>query len=491
MSDPLNLLQRLLAGLPQFSVARQFELLSLCAGLPLPEDLDSRIDLARRGLGDPHSTGLLPVTVEDLKTDGEHLAAAAMKLPLARRQEFLEAVARLIEPPSAHDVVHPLFSEWGLAAGGRDFMHDFGRVVHDLWTLWRSNLQAGRELFRFWTSQTHGPALGRSVQGLFGERDRARQAIEHLDRQGYEVRWAPIPADYVTFPTKGTSEDLWPIKTVYWVMARRRSGGVKIPNLPLTDLIETREGVPPTILKLDGREYEAIPEEESVLCERLLHIFQRPVLPAHLLWAFSVPRPDFRLARLEVGRRPKGDIFFCGTLTTIDGEHANEYMHSLFPFPAQNENQNEKWFVEGHGFNDRNDGLLYRYTQDGLGRASFQRRHPFFAHLGVDGYKLTATRIGSYAWPRLGFDFETPSRRDYYKIEFWKYLEERGYPLSAETRRCWSAISHAWEIASFRLDNGDAVGKDFLLRNSSQRFGENLPLTFWYHPDSPGWEVLL
>src|SRR5262249_40382717 len=123
-----------------------------------------------------------------------------------------------------------------------------------------------------------------------------------------------------------------------------------------------------------------------------------------------------------------------------------------------------------------------RHQGKGLGTFIALNELLFFRELGISQYIVPVGKKGGGFWPRLGFDFASPSIRRRLIAEFTDYLRNEVPLLSAAKGVELLGIRHSWDLLHFTLENGRPIGKEFLLRPSVTWDSE-----FDLRPSSPNW----
>lgn len=120
------------------------------------------------------------------------------------------------------------------------------------------------------------------------------------------------------------------------------------------------------------------------------------------------------------------------------------------------------------------------YQRQGMGSAFLEKSEALYRKLGAKQIWLTAnSRVGRYAWARMGFDFDfaDPESRDIarvnrYALNFEDYLINKGVPKSDWPNGGNFAAMHSWDYAAFR--HAKASGKEFMLGDMSWPGVKNL-----------------
>jgi hypothetical protein len=95
---------------------------------------------------------------------------------------------------------------------------------------------------------------------------------------------------------------------------------------------------------------------------------------------------------------------------------------------------------------------------NGFGKRFYQNQEKGYIENGYDFISLTANaEVGGYAWARVGFDFADAKTKNSMAESFYEYYNgQYGKSPSLET-------ADAWEIASYRGEDGRLIGKEFML----------------------------
>ena len=135
------------------------------------------------------------------------------------------------------------------------------------------------------------------------------------------------------------------------------------------------------------------------------------------------------------------------------------------------------WIGVHHGLFELKDD----YQNRGWGTSVYQRSESFYLNNGVSRITLMADlTVGSYAWARLGFDFETPRVSEVFNGSFkqWLYRQKK-VPYSDIPSD--DTFLTAWEISTFTY-KGQRMGREFLL-------GRDWDAVKYLDPDDPGYQV--
>lgn len=294
-------------------------------------------------------------------------------------------------------------------------------------------------------------------------------AMGQLSERGIESRVVPLPARLFSGRARGCFPH-WPEGTAYWVFSGSRGNAVTrliqspwVPEQPSQEeILEIHEGV-----SVEG-------SNPTVVEDRISQFFGQPISFDDIRTALSVGLPNYRLRRLQIVWSA-GEIGFSGEIVDDEGYVAHHFCHTI-PAPPPSTGP---WIASA-------EELSSPRRMNGLARRGLQRWFSFLYRIGLDAVKLEPSQDGYYVWPHLGFDFGNEAARGEILAKFQQYIDQRGISLSAKKKQELGAIRHAWELADFVADDGDVIGRAFLL-SEPHRAELPLPLRFDLHPSSPGW----
>jgi SPP1 gp7 family putative phage head morphogenesis protein len=209
---------------------------------------------------------------------------------------------------------------------------------------------------------------------------------------------------------------------------------------------------------------------------RANQVFGEDFLVNDLLKGFSTDVSGYEtlLSEIEFTKQGFGitQARITGEIMTVDGELAGEFTRMFYRSLT-----GQKELTVGHE-------LLFlesEYQGVGLVKGMMKNSIAMYDRLGAVSVSLTANgMVGSYAWAKYGFDFETKYNPEIAKVfseEFKTHIAQKiktakVFKTEAELTKYMktvdlSKLQHSWDFAAFRaeLQGVKISGKEFLLES--------------------------